>query len=150
MKRVVATLMTFLMGGFIYCLIELIYRGRTDISMMILAGCCSLVMAGLNNVFSFDMPFELQVAISSAACICGEYLVGITMNQNFTIWDYRNMWGTFAGGQLNVIFCAAWVLLSIIGIPLLDYMEWKFLNGEKPYYIICGKHIELWRKRNNE
>ena len=144
-KRIAAIILTFIIGGLSYALIELLYRGRTDISMFILAGCCSVVMAGLNNIFSYNMPFELQVLISSFACIAGEYLVGITLNQNFTIWDYRGMWGTFASGQLNIFYCLAWVALSIFGIPMLDYVEWRFFDDEtKPYYIICGKVIYLY------
>lgn len=135
------TLGTFMIGGFIYCLIELIYRGYTDISMYILAGFCSVIMAGLNDLFSFDMQFPLQVSIASIACIFGEYITGLLVNQNFEIWDYRNLPGTFANDQLNIVFCLAWFGLSIIGIPLLDYVEWKIMKQEpKPYYVI-GKYI---------
>ena len=145
MKRATATLMTFLYGGSLYCLIELLYRGRTVFPMFILAGCCALVMCGLNNIFSYDMPFQWQVIISSAACILGEYLTGIIANRQFNIWDYRNLPFTFADGQLNLFFCGAWVVLSLIGIPLLDFIEWKFLKDEtKPYYIIFGKKIYLY------
>lgn len=140
-KRIMMALGTFMIGGFIYCLIELIYRGYTDISMYILAGFCSVIMAGLNDLFSFDMQFPLQVGVASVACIFGEYITGLLVNQNFEIWDYRDLPGTFADGQLNVVFCLAWFGLSIIGIPLLDYVEWKFMKQEpKPYYVI-GKHI---------
>lgn len=144
-KRLNVSVVTFMVGGFIYCFIELLYRGRTHPAMFVLAGFCSLIMAGLNNKFSYDMPFELQVLLSAAACILGEYVTGILVNRDFSIWDYRGMAGTFAGGQLNIFFCLAWVALSIIGIPLLDFVEWKYLGDEvKPYYIICGKKIYLY------
>jgi hypothetical protein len=143
-KRLVTDIAVFVIGGLIYCGIEMLYRGRTHFAMFILAGCCSLVMAWVNDNLSYDMPFWKQVVIASAACIGGEYLTGIIANRQFNIWDYRGLWGTFAGGQLNIVFCLAWVFLSIIGIPLMDYIEWKFLGDEtKPYYIICGKKIEL-------
>lgn len=140
-KRLMIALGTFMIGGFIYCVIELLFRGYTDISMYILAGFCAVIMSGINDLFSFDMQFPLQVGIASVACIFGEYVTGLLVNQNFEIWDYRGLPGTFADGQLNVIFCLAWVGLSIIGIPLLDYIEWKFMKQEpRPYYII-GKYI---------
>lgn len=145
MKRAAAASLTFLTGGFIYCCIELLYRGYTTASMFILAGCCALIMTGLNNIFSYDFPFIYQVLISSFFCILGEFVTGILLNSNYTIWDYRNLPYTFAYGQLNLFFCLAWVVLSIIGIPLLDYVQWKFLKDEtKPYYIIFGKKIYLY------
>ena len=144
-KRLMIALGTFMIGGFIYCVIELLYRGYTDISMYVLAGFCSIIMAGLNNIFSFNMPFWLQVLLASASCIGGEYVTGMLVNQDFSIWDYRNLPLTFANGQLNAIFCLAWVGISIIGIPLLDYVEWRFMkSGEKPYYIINKKKIYLY------
>jgi len=144
-KRLMVTLGTFMVGGFIYCIIELLYRGYTDISMYILAGFCAVIMGGLNNLFSFNMPFGWQVLLASATCIVGEYITGVIVNQNFTVWDYRNLPLTFANGQLNAFFCLAWVGISIIGIPLLDYVEWHYMkSGEKPYYIINKKKIYLY------
>lgn len=144
-KRLMVTLGTFMVGGFIYCIIELLYRGYTDFSMYVLAGFCAIIMGGLNNLFSFDMSFIAQVIVSSLACITGEYITGMLVNQNFTIWDYRNLPFTFANGQLNLFFCFAWVAISIIGIPLLDYVEWRYMkSGEKPYYVINKKKIYLY------
>ena len=137
-------IVVFILGGLIYCGIELIFRGRTHFTMFLLAGCCSLVMAGLNNIFSFDMPFLIQVFISGFVCSVGEYIFGILFNKNFTIWDYRNLPGTFANNQLNILFCILWLLLSVIGIPIMDYVEWKYFKEEpKPYYIIFGKKFYL-------
>lgn len=144
-KQFIAAAATFITSGCIYCLIELLFRGKTAFSMFILAGVCGLIMAGLNNIFSYDMPFSLQVLISSLACIVGEYVTGMICNRQFNIWDYRNLPFTFANGQLNLFFCLAWVFLCIIGIPLLDYVEWEFMGGDtKPYYRIFGKKIYFY------
>lgn len=138
-------IVVFILGGLIYCGIELIFRGRTHFTMFLLAGCCSLVMAGLNNIFSFNMPFLIQVFISGFVCSVGEYIFGMLFNKNFTIWDYRNLSGTFANNQLNILFCILWLLLSMIGIPIMDYVEWKYFKEEpKPYYIIFGKKFYLY------
>lgn len=145
MKRLITNIAIFIIGGLIYCGIQLLYRGWTHPAMFVLAGCCSLVMAWINNIISYDMEFIQQILLASFACISGEWLTGIIANQNFTIWDYRGLWGTFAGGQLNIIFCLFWVVLSAIGIPLMDYIEWKFLGDKtKPYYIIFGKKIYFY------
>lgn len=144
-KRVKADAAIFVIGGLLYCGIELAYRGRTAFSMFILAGCCALIMAWLNNIFSYDMPFKWQVLLAALACVCGEYITGIIANRDFKIWDYRNLPFTFAGGQLNLFFCLVWVALSAIGIPIMDYVEWKYMGDEtKPYYIIDGKKIYFY------
>ena len=59
-KRLMVALGTFMVGGFIYCVIELLYRGYTDVSMYILAGFCAVIMGGLNDMFSFDMQFRFR------------------------------------------------------------------------------------------
>ena len=58
----------------------------------------------LNDMFSYDSGllaanFNLSIAITA-----GEYVVSITLNQNYTIWDYRNMPFNI-GGQVCLPFC---------------------------------------------
>ena len=116
--------------------------------MFILAGICSIVMAALNNILSFDMDFVLQILICASVVTGGEYLVGITLNADHSIWDYRGLWGTFSNGQLNVVFILAWVGLSAFGIILFDYIEWRWLHTQpKAYYrfrFISNKKFEFY------
>lgn len=145
LKRIIEMACIGWFSGCVYVAIEMLYRGYSHYSMFWLAFVVGIVMASLNNWFTFDMPFELQVLISTAVATLAEFITGSIVNQNFEIWDYSNLWGTFANGQCNIIFVGAWMLISIFSIPLLDYVEWRFFNYEKPYYIVFGKRIDLFK-----
>lgn len=133
----------FIFAGLFYILVELAYRGFTHYSMFILAGICGLVMAGMNDRFSFELDFGIQVFSCTVVCTLMEFIFGEIFNRDYSIWDYRGMWGTFADNQCNVVFVLAWLVLCIMGIPLLDFIEWKVFDEERPYYKLFGK--VFWR-----
>lgn len=143
LKRINQLVAIFLFSGAVYVMIELLYRGFSDWSMFVLAGFLGIVISLVNNniIMSYDSEFCVQVLFCTLCCIAGEYLVGITLNSDFHIWDYRNLPFTFGDGQLNLFFCGAWMLICTISIPLLDYIEWRFFGEEKPYYKILGKIV---------
>lgn len=99
-----------------------------------------LVIDGLNNLFTYDMDFLLQVLFCTLFITTGEYVVGILWNQNYEIWDYRKMPFNL-DGQICLIFTLLWALISAIAIPLLDLIEWKVFKYKPetpPYYKIFG------------
>ena len=136
LSRLLQVAFIFALSGTIYVCMEMLFRGYSHWSMWVLAGICGVIIALVNNgiFLSSKTPFELQVAFCSACCVAGEYIAGLIVNQDFQVWDYREMIGTFAGGQLNVFFIMAWIIICIFGIPFLDWIEWKLLNGRKPVY----------------
>lgn len=135
----------FLFSGLVYVIIELLFRGYSFVSMFILGGICGVFLCFLNNIFTYDMDFLLQIGISTVVCTLLEWICGLIVNQDFTIWDYRYLCGTFANQQCNIFFCFAWMGISAICIPVLDYIEWVLFQdkdeSKKPYYKIFGKKI---------
>ena len=106
-----------------------------------LAFIVGIIISQYNNMFTYDMDLAWQVLFGGLTSIMLEYLFGITFNQDFTIWDYRGLWGTFAPNQLNILFCCAWFVIVCISIFILDWFEYKALHAEnKPYYVVFG-HI---------
>ena len=84
----------FLFSGSVYYGMEVLFKKShtSHWSMFLLAGFAGLFFVdGLNDLFSFEMDYLLQISICTIAITAGEYVVGITFNQNYTIWDYRNM-----------------------------------------------------------
>lgn len=131
------------MSGCIYIMLELLWRGHTHWTMFVCAGLCGLVMANVNNnLLKFDTDFRIQVVVSALCCTIFEFLFGIIFNGDFTIWDYRGMWGTihWLGDQVNIFFFCIWLLISIFALPFLDWMQWKLGLEEKPYYKI-GRYV---------
>lgn len=137
----------YIFSGIIYYLIEVLYRGYSFLSMFFLAGVCGIFLFLLNNIFTYEMDFLLQTIISSIVCTFLEYCTGMLINQNFNIWDYRGLFGTFGNGQVNIFFSCAWGIISLFAIPLFDYIDWHYFNYKpdiKPYYKILGKKFYLY------
>lgn len=145
--RMTKNLVIFLLCGTIYCIMEILFKGAergTHWTMFVLAGISGVVVIdGLNNMFSYEMDFLLQIILCATFITIGEYMIGIVFNKNFSIWDYRQMPFNYRG-QICLPFYLLWCLLSAIGIPFLDWIEWKvfhWMPETPPYYKVFGKKI---------
>ena len=135
-KRATELIILFIVSGFIYCCIEMLYRGRTHISMFFVAGLCGLVMNSWNNIFTFEMDFLLQVMLSAIVCTAVELCSGLLINANHLIWDYSSLPLNYKG-QVCLYFSLVWVAISAFAIPILDWVEWKVFGYQPtPYYRI--------------
>jgi len=136
-KRLIITSLIGLFSSIVYCFIEIMARGYTHYSMAILAFICGIGLMFLNDtVLEYDTYFEIQVLFGTLLCTTLEYIFGLMFNSNFSVWDYRNLPFTlhFLDDQVNIMFCFAWMLICIFGIPLLDYLQYKAGLGDKPHY----------------
>lgn len=139
----------FLLSGTIYYFLEVVYRGYSHYSMFLCAGICGLVIMFLNDYFyEFSTDFRVQAITAGIFCSIAEYGIGEIFNRNYTIWDYRGLWGTltFLDSQVNLIFVSVWILLSCFAIPFLDYIQWKLGLGERPWYRIGKKYFIPWEE----
>lgn len=144
LKRFFEYILVFLSTGSIYFLIECIYKQRlSHWSMFVLSGFVGLIAMLLNDIFTYDMDFLLQIFICTAITTAFEYLVGITLNFDYSIWDYRGLKFQL-DGQISLLFSFIWALLFTFLIPILDYVEWKIFKyqpNNSPYYKVFGKEI---------
>ena len=145
----------FLFCGGIYYIMEIIFKGTergSHWSMFCLAGVAGIFFIdGFNNFFSYDMDYLLQILLCTVCITACEYYIGITLNKDFIIWDYRNMpWNL--NGQICPTFSLVWAGLSAISIPILDWIEWKIFKYKPetpPYYKVFGHKIfQMGRKKN--
>lgn len=150
--RIIQLLIIFILCGTIYSIMEILFKGSergTHWSMFILSGLAGVVFIdGLNNVFSYEMDLILQATICSIMITIWEYFTGNIFNLDYQIWDYRNIPFNF-DGQICLPFTILWFILSIIFIPVLDYIEWKVFKykyDEPPYYKIFNHVIFKFRK----
>ena len=145
MKSFMKYILLCTFSGYIYVCLELIFRGRSDITMMFCASICVIPMILLNNLFTYEIDVSLQIILCSIFASCIEYVFGIIFNRDFHIWDYRNMPFNL-NGQICLPFSCIWMIVASIVIPLMDWIDWKVFNYKKdtkPYYKILGKVI--WR-----
>lgn len=125
----------FVVGGSIYTLIEILWRGHTHISMFILGGLCFIAIGLINEVFPWDFGFLWQSMIGSAIVTVFEFLTGLVVNVwlNLNIWDYSDLPFNILG-QICLPFSIAWIVLSAIAIVLDDYLRYWLFKEEKPRY----------------
>ena len=154
MKKFIGKLGLFLSCGFIYCMIEILFRGWSHWSMFVLTGFLGVFcIDSINNVLSFDCDYIVQILISTILCTIGEGISGIILNVwlQLNVWDYSKMtFGTFFFGQCNVLFCFAWMLIISIIIFYCDAYNYYILKIEPcPYYIIFGHKFLQFKERKN-
>lgn len=148
-KRIIECLLVFISVGTLYYCIEIVFKGITannwhsDISMALLSGTMGVIAMLLNDHFTYEMDILLQVIICAVVCTILEYIVGITCNADYSIWDYRGL-SYNVDGQICLLFSCIWAVLFAILIPILDYVEWKifkYKTDTPPYYKLFGKKI---------
>lgn len=124
-------------GGLIYILIELIFRGRTHISMFFLGGICFIAVGLINELFSWKTPLIIQMLIGGMVITLFEFITGCVLNLmlGLNVWDYSNMYGNVLG-QICPMFSFIWVILSGAAIILDDWVRHWFFGEEKPHYTI--------------
>lgn len=92
LKHILKIMILFCFGGLTYVLIELIFRGFSHWTMMILGGL-SFVLVGLFNEIKPDTPIEIQMIEGGLLITILEFLTGLLVNikLNMNIWDYSDI-----------------------------------------------------------
>lgn len=127
----------FLIGGFLYILIELLYRGYSHWSMFLVGGLMFWAVGRINDVLAWETPICLQAFIGGTMILLVEFVAGLLLNiwLGWGIWDYSNRPFNVLG-QICLPFWAAWIALSVPIILLDDFLCWKMFGEEKPHYIL--------------
>lgn len=127
-------LLLFLIGGAVYTGLEVLWKGHSHWTMFLLGGICFVIMGLLNE---YKIPWHwclLRQAIVSACIITlFEFLTGCIVNLwlGWDVWDYSNLPFNILG-QVCLNFFLLWILLSMVGIPLDDWIRyWRYLYIKK-------------------
>lgn len=126
-----------LIGGLCYGAVEVLWRGYTHWTMLVLGGVLFVLLGGLNEWLTWDMPLALQAILGAVVVTAAEFLAGLALNLwlGLDVWDYSGMWGNFLG-QICPAYSALWVLLSAVAIVLDDWLRYWLWGEERPYYIL--------------
>lgn len=117
--RILKKTALFCLGGGAYGLIELLWRGRTHSSMLLLGGGCFMMLGRLRRL---RLPLPLLVILGAGAITAGELLVGLLVNRDYAVWDYRGMPLNFMG-QICLPYTLLWMPLSLAGMHLYDLAD---------------------------
>lgn len=134
-KEFIKIAILFLIGGLIYCGIEILWREHTHWTMGILGGFCFVIIGGLNNYIPWSMKLWKQALTGSIVITSCELVFGIILNLflGLHIWDYSRMPLNFLG-QICLPFTILWFFLSIICIFVDDWLRCLLFKEEKPKY----------------
>ena len=122
-------------GGLIYALIELVFRGRTHWTMLIVGGLCFWLIGLVNEVIPWEVVFWKQCLLGSLIVTVVEFFSGciINLGLGWNVWDYSNLPLNLLG-QICLPFSLLWILISAVAVVIDDYLRYWLYGEEKPHY----------------
>ncbi|MBR1763100.1 MAG: hypothetical protein IJ731_07010 [Eubacterium sp.] len=105
---------SFLLGGNIYCIIELLYRSRTHYSMFFCSGLALIILLYIYQG-NKNIPPLLFGLTASAVITSLEFVFGVVFNIMLkeNVWDYSNT-PLNIFGQICLPFSIIWFFFGII------------------------------------
>lgn len=133
--RVVRPLVLWGIGGLLYVLCELVFRGRSHWTMFIVGGLCFWLIGLINEVIPWDMPVWQQCIIGAVIITTVEFIAGCIINiwLGWQVWDYTGIPFNLLG-QICLPFTLLWVVMAAPGIVLDDYLRYRLFGEDKPHY----------------
>ena len=124
-----------LIGGIIYGALELICRGYTHWTMVILGGICFVVVGLLNEIIPWEMPLTVQMFCGCIIITALEFCCGCIVNiwLGWAVWDYSDEWGNLLG-QICPLYSVLWYFVSLPAILIDDWLRYWLFREEKPHY----------------
>ena len=135
----------FDVGGLLYILIELIWRGYSHWTMFVLGGICFIFLGLINEVLPWQMPLWQQILIGAVVITVLEFLTGCIVNLwlGWGVWDYSGMPGNFLG-QICLQYMLLWMPVSLIGIVLDDWIRYRTFGEQRPRYNVGLTRQSRW------
>lgn len=125
----------FSIGGAVYMLMELIWRGHSHIAMFVVGGIAFLCIGRINEYLPWDLSFWIQCLAGDAIILILEFVSGCILNLwlQLNIWDYSNLPLNILG-QVCLPFAALWYFAAAFAIVADDYLRYWLFREERPRY----------------
>lgn len=107
----------FYLGGCLYVGLELLWRQRSHPSMFLAGGLCFVLLGQLRK-----LPGRFHALIGAAVITAVELAVGLAVNRNYSVWDYRAQPGNFMG-QICPLFALLWIPVGAAAMYLYRNLE---------------------------
>ncbi|MCC3865629.1 putative ABC transporter permease [Terrisporobacter petrolearius] len=135
LNTILKYLTLFLIGGITYYFIEIVYRGYSHYSMIIVGGLCFILIGSINEFSNKEIPLLLQMLISVLIVNIVELVSGIIINRILllNVWDYSQLKYNFLG-QISLNSSIAWFFLSLFAIYMDDLLRYVIFKEKKPKY----------------
>lgn len=135
MKLFLKYFILFSVGGIAYYLGEILWRGWSHWTMFALGGLCFVLIGVINEFYTYEIPFLIQMLIGTFIITGLEFITGCIVNLHFNmnIWNYSDMPLNILG-QICVPYMIGWFFLTPACIIIDDYLRYFFFDEEKPHY----------------
>lgn len=122
MKNFCTYLFVALLGGFGYCTLEMLWRGRTHYSMFFAGAMILSSFYYINQKYS--MPLFAKCLLGMLIITGTELLFGYVFNIKLRehVWDYSGVWLNFYG-QICAPFSLLWFALSGAVFKAIDLVQ---------------------------
>ena len=137
MKQILKQIFLYIIGGLIYLLIEVLFRGHTHWTMFIIGCLCFTLIGLLNEYPNFRLSLIYQGILGSIIITALEFISGVVINiiLKWNVWDYSNQPLNLLG-QICLPFSLAWIFLAIIAVFVDDILRYIIFKEEIPKYKI--------------
>ena len=127
----------FGIGGVLYVLLEHLWRGYSHWTMFVLGGVSFVFLGLINEIIAWQMLLWKQMLIGTAGITTLEFVTGCIVNLwlGWHVWDYSGMPGNILG-QICPQYTILWILVSLAGIVLDDWIRFLFFDEDRPHYKI--------------
>ena len=125
----------FWFGGSTYVTLEVLWRGYSHWTMLLLAGVVFIILGLLNEIWDWNDSLIKQVAVGTIISTVFEFITGCVVNLwlGWNVWDYTGISGNILG-QICFPFTILWAIISLVAIVIDDVIRWKFFGEEEPIY----------------
>lgn len=120
----------FYLGGCAYVGLELLWRGRSHGSMFAAGGLCFLLLGWLNRTEP-RLPLPLRACVGALVITMVELGMGLAVNRDYAVWDYRDSPGNFLG-QICPMFTALWIPVSVAAMFLYELLNRQVTAAVSP------------------
>lgn len=122
-------------GGTIYYMIEVAFRGFSHWSMFVLGGICMLFFGKQGLWTEWKDPMWKQVLRCTAFITAGEFITGIFVNKlmKWDVWDYSDQPMNLFG-QICMPFVILFSGLCAIGLFISGYLLHWIYREKNPHF----------------
>ncbi len=121
-------------GGLLYVCVELLYRGRSHLSMFLVGGVCFWAIGMLDRAVP-GMPLLLQALTGAALITALELGSGLIVNVRLGlhVWDYSSCPMNYMG-QICLPYSLLWIPLSLTAVFADDALRRLLFQQTPPGY----------------
>jgi hypothetical protein len=124
--------------GLIYREIEVLWRGRSSWTMVIVGGLCAFLIGRLNQREAFyNRRMWEQCLIGVCITLVIEFVSGLIINKvfNMGVWDYSDLPGNIMG-QICIPYAILWYAIMPFTIYVDDFLRYLLFKEPKPQGLI--------------